>query len=596
MREAFVLLDDSRPHGAGLRVFTHPFAIVTAQTTVEVAPALEALSNAVKQGFFAAGYFAYELGYALEPRLTGLMPEGGQPLLWFGLFESPQHMSGAQAEQWLTSHATGRAYAGPLAYGLDEAGYAQRFAKVRDYIFAGDVYQVNLTFPAPFAFQGDPLALYARLRQGAQTGHAAYVDDGERTILSFSPELFFSVRDGEIFARPMKGTAPRGNDLIDDARIAAALKASEKDRAENLMIVDLIRNDLGRVAKTGTVRVEDLFAVETYPTVHQMVSTVRAQLSPNVSPADLVHALFPCGSITGAPKVRAMEIIHELETTPRGVYCGAVGCFAPDGSADFNVAIRTLTMKDGQGYLGIGGGIVADSSANGEYQECLVKARFFEQGRPPLGLIETLRYDAAQGFARLPLHLDRLARSAAAFGIPFDRTRVEAALSAVVEGAAGPLRVRLQVDEDGSVQPAAQPFTLQEPQSAWRYRISSHPVQSTDVLLRHKTTWRSLYDDERAAANREGCEEVVFLNERGEVAEGSMTNVFIRRDGRLLTPAASCGLLDGCLRRELLDSGGCEEAVLFPSDLDGAEVYFGNSLRGLIRAESFTSGTNPFRP
>jgi len=596
MREAFVLLDDSRPQGFGLRVFTRPSAIVMAQTTVEVAPALEALSNAVKQGFFAAGYFSYELGYALEPRLTGLMPRGGRPLLWFGLFESQQSVSHAEAMRWLAGLATGRAYAGPLASGLDEAGYAERFAKVRDYIFAGDVYQVNLTFPARFAFQGDPLALYARLRQGAQAGHAAYVDDGARTILSFSPELFFSTGDGAISARPMKGTAPRGKDPVDDARIAAALKVSEKDRAENLMIVDLIRNDLGRVAKTGTVRVEDLFAVETYPTVHQMVSTVRAQLSPNTSPADLVRALFPCGSITGAPKVRAMEIIQELETTPRGVYCGAVGCFAPDGSADFNVAIRTLTIKDGQGRLGIGGGIVADSSASGEYQECLVKARFFAQDRPPLGLIETLHYEPERGFARLTLHLDRLAHSAAAFGIPFERARVDAAIAAAVEGAKGPLRVRLQLNEDGSLQPAVQPFRAHDPQSAWRYRISAHPVRSTDVLLRHKTTWRALYDGERADANREGCDEVVFLNERGEVAEGSMTNVFVRRGGRLLTPAASCGLLDGCLRRELLDSGGCEEAVLFPPDLDGAEVYFGNSLRGLIRAEAFRSGTNPFQP
>ena len=321
-------------------------------------------------------------------------------MLWFGLFGSREALAGHEAAAWLESRVQGRAYAGPLRLGEMPEAYARSFARVQDYIAAGDAYQVNLSFPARFAFAGDPLALYARLRGRAQAGHGAFVDDGTRHILSFSPELFFAVENGVLTARPMKGTAPRGADAAQDAQIAACLKGSEKDRAENLMIVDLIRNDVGRVARTGTVKVENLFAVETYPTVHQMVSTVKGELRASTAVDDLVRALFPCGSVTGAPKMRAIEIIRELEKEPRGIYCGAIGSFSPDGSANFNVAIRTLTIEGAEGRLGIGGGIVVDSKSDAEYDECLIKARFFEEGRPPLSLIETLRFDPLGGAVR----------------------------------------------------------------------------------------------------------------------------------------------------------------------------------------------------
>lgn len=259
-----------------------------------VEPALKALAAVREEGLFAAGYFAYELCYALEPSLARLNPaRQTTPVLWFGLFRSREELDGAKASAWLAKHARGRAYAGPLRLGETQDGYAETFARVREYILAGDVYQVNLSFPARFSFAGDPLALYARLRRQAQAGHGAYVNDGVRSILSFSPELFFAVENGAITARPMKGTAPRGSDAQEDARIAAGLKASDKDRAENLMIVDLIRNDIGRLAKTGTVAVEDLFAIETYPTVHQMVSTVRGKLRDGLVPAISCVRFFP---------------------------------------------------------------------------------------------------------------------------------------------------------------------------------------------------------------------------------------------------------------------------------------------------------------
>ena len=607
-----VILDVAGAERRLSHVFEDPAGLVVARAPAEVATALTALREARSRGLHAAGYFSYELGYALESKLMELMPaERGLPLLWFGLFRSRRELDDAGLDALIAKTARGRAYAGPLRFAETRELYRRKFARVQDYIRAGDVYQVNLTFPAHFAFVGDPLALYSRLRRTAQAGHGGYIDDGERALLSFSPELFFRIEAGEIVSRPMKGTAPRGADADEDERLRATLGESAKERAENLMIVDLIRNDLGRIARTGSVRVDELFKVETYPTVHQMVSTIRADLTAHAAPSDIVRALFPCGSVTGAPKIRAMEIIRELEDEPRGVYCGAIGSFAPDGAAAFNVAIRTLTIQGNQGTLGIGGGLVADSTADAEYDECLLKARFFSEGRPPLSLIETLRLDHATGFLRGALHLERLEHSARVLGLPFDLAKINDALTATtsqgslpspLEGEGGAKRrkggasgektrasrVRILLGEDGTVDVATQNFTPQPPDAVWRYAISDHRVASGDLLLQHKTTWRTLNDDERKHWNARGCDEVVFLNECGEIVEASLSNIFAKIGGRLLTPPLSSGALPGCLRRDLIERGECHEAVLTPSDLQSAEtVYLGNSLRGLIRAAPF---------
>ena len=498
-------------------------------------------------------------------------------MLWFGVFGPPQAVTRAELS------AAGRAYAGPLHHEWDEEAYASRFARVHDYIAAGDIYQANLSFRSRFAFAGDPFALYLRLRDRASAPHGAWLDDGARQILSLSPEQFFAIdAHGRIVARPMKGTAPRGSDELSDARAKAALAASAKDRAENLMIVDLLRNDVGRLALIGSVAVKDLFAVETYPTLHTMVSTVTAQLKPATRVEQIVRALFPCGSVTGAPKIRAMEIIRELEESPRDLYCGAIGHFAPDGSAAFNVAIRTITIEDGQGTLGIGGAVVQDSRADAEYAECLLKARYFDAVRQPIGLIETLRFDA--GFVRLDRHLDRMQASAAFLSLPFDRAAALRSLETAVRDASTALRVRLVLDEAGRFEATAVP--LGDAPAHWTYALSPHRVDSRDLLLRHKTTWRDLYESQAAAAAKAfGADEALFLNERGELTEGSRSTIFLRRGGRLVTPARTCGLLDGVLRRELLDNGRAVEAVLTPDDLAAAdEVLLGNSLRGLISA------------
>jgi para-aminobenzoate synthetase/4-amino-4-deoxychorismate lyase len=556
-----VILDDGTR-----RVFSEPEAVITADIPDQVPAALATLQTALDQGRHVAGWLGYELGYALEPRLA--CPDTSGPLLRLGVFGAP----GAEA-----STIQGRAYAGPLRPEWNASDYQRRFARVKDYIAAGDVYQANLSFRARFAFAGEPRALYEQLLLQSGAAHCAYVDmfgKGPR-ILSLSPELFFDLAgDGRITMRPMKGTAPRGGD-DDEAR--AALAASEKDRAENLMIVDMIRNDLSRIAQAGSVEVSGLFEVETYPTLHTMVSTVTAKKRREAGAADILRALFPCGSVTGAPKIRAMEILRELETTPRGAYCGAIGVFAPDGSARFNVAIRTLTVWGDQGELGIGGGVVQDSRAQSEYAECLLKARFFEVARRPLELIETLRWE--DGFSRLPPHLARMESSARVFGLPFDRDAAIGALEKSVARRHGPLRVRLTLNEDGEHEARADDLPFNPPH--WTYAISPQRTDSGDLFLRHKTSWRDLYENE---VKRLGTDEVVFTNERGELTEGARSNIFIARDNILLTPPLDAGVLDGRLRAELIAQGKARESRLMPDDLKG-EVYFGNSLRGLILAK-----------
>lgn len=582
-----VLIDDARPGQESLRRYREPVGVIAAWAPEEVSGALARLEEAVRCGRHAAGYFSYELGYVLEARLASLLPETREvPLLWFGIFESVETLSGAAARAALQSDMTGRSYAGPLTHEWNQEQYTIRYGRVHDYIEAGDIYQANLSFRSRFAFRGDGLALYLALREQSAAAHGAFLVDGARQVLSLSPELFFDLSaDGSLTAKPMKGTAPRGGDDLSDDVARRALAASAKDRAENLMIVDLLRNDLGRIAQVGSVGVKNLFAVETYPTLHTMTSTVTAKAKPRTSVAAIVSALFPCGSVTGAPKIRAMEIIRELEASPRGVYCGAIGYFSPDGSARFNVAIRTLTLQGETGELGIGGGIVQDSRADGEYAECLLKARYFEGARRPLELIETLRWSPQDGFSRLDLHLGRMAASAQAFAMTFDGNKAMDALDGAV-GSAHPLRVRLTLNEAGVF--ACTAVALGPAQTQWRYAVSSLRVSSGDELNHHKVSWRDLFDTEQTRLSRlNGCDEVIFLNEREELAEGARSNIFLQFGDGLVTPPLSAGILNGCLRQALIAEGRCLERVLTLADLARADdVYLGNSLRGLIRATS----------
>lgn len=590
LAEGFVLLDNSTSLEAVSQLFEHPAEIIRADSPEEVDAALAALTSGLARGLHAAGFFSYELGYLLEPRLASLLPERRKmPLLWFGLYTSPRELMGSEVQEWLNQEAIGNPTLGELAHSWDSASYLKRFEQVQNNIKSGDIYQLNLTFKAKFNLQGSPLALYRDLRLKQRVAYAGIVDTGDVTILSASPELFIK-QDGRVIeTRPMKGTAPRAGTLDADSEVRAALSKDVKNRAENLMIVDLMRNDLGRISDPGSVSVTDLFTVETFKTLHQMTSGVRAELKPGTGLVDVLKAIFPPGSITGAPKIRAMELIRELETEPRGVYCGAIGRFSPDGTALLNVAIRTTVIdRKGAGEMGIGSGIVADSDGIKEYAECLLKMKFLTDPVRRFELIETMLHEPEKGIWLRGYHLARLAASAAYFGFVFDASKVHDAIEAAISGNANErLRVRLLLDEDGGVTVTTAPQPAAPADAVMRYVVSDSRLNSTDLFLYHKTTRRELYDREwKHYADTLGADEVIYLNEAGELAEGSRTSIFIARAGKLLTPRLAAGVLPGTLRAALLDEGRAEEARLTIQDLNGAaEIYLGNSVRGLVRAE-----------
>jgi para-aminobenzoate synthetase/4-amino-4-deoxychorismate lyase len=577
--QPFVLLDDARATGAGMaRLYRAPVGIVTASRIDQVVPALERLARAQADGLHAAGYLGYEAGAALEARVPA-PDDGDTPLLWFGLFEGFASIAAGDVAALLPDPAG--AWAGTPEPEISAADYAARFARVRDYIAAGDIYQANLSFRARIPVAGHPLALYARLRAAAAAGWGGAIFTGERWLLSASPELFFTLEDGALTTRPMKGTAARRGDPAEDRAAAAALAADPKERAENLMIVDLLRNDLSRVAEAGSVHVSDLFAVETYPTIHTMTSTVTARLVPERSAINVLGALFPCGSVTGAPKIRAMEIIAEVEPSRRGPYTGSIGWLDPAGNAAFNVVIRTLTMKRGavEADIGLGSAVVADSTASGEWAECLAKGRFVTAGARPFDLIETMAFDPTDGLLLLERHLERMKASADALGFRFDRHDVRNELQAATFRLRAAARVRLLLARSGAVaieiRPA--PAAMEGPVAV---SLTTLPVDPADFRLHHKTTDRDFYRDALASA---GTFEVVFADREGMLTEGSFTNVFVQRDGALLTPPLSRGLLPGILRAQLLDERRAVEADLTADDLAGG-FLIGNALRGLMAA------------
>lgn len=591
MHAPFILLDDARPDGASpARLYESPREAVVARTVDEVLPALERIDTLRGAGLHLAGYLAYEAGLALEPKLAALTPPrvgATGPLVWFGAFESYRELDSGEVPAWLAEQAAGPAQVGPLDPQLSAGGYAKAFAALQDRIAAGDIYQANLTFALAGSYRGDPLALYAAARPAAGAGYGGVVFDGSHWLLSFSPELFFAERDGAALVKPMKGTRPRGRDVAEDAALKAELEASEKDRAENLMIVDLLRNDLSRVAVAGSVKVDHAFAVESYPTVHQMVTTVRAKLTDDTSAVDMLRALFPCGSITGAPKIRAMELIDQTERDARGPYCGAIGRIDAEGDAAFNVAIRTLRLTPGENQrgravLGVGSAIVADSEVLTEWRECLVKGGFVRLAAGGADLIETMRFTPEDGIALLELHLERIKASAAELGFVFDRHAVRNAIQALCFEADAPAKVRLLTSRSGAycLELGELPAPLAGPVAC---AVLPLPVDAGDWRLRHKSSDRHFYEAALAAAQGAGAQEALLIRDDGLLTEGSFTSLFVERDGQLLTPPAALGLLPGVLRRSLLETGRAAEAELTLADLAGG-FLIGNALRGLIPA------------
>ncbi len=607
--EVFAFFETTRARDGEARslLFRRPEAVLRCASTDQAADFFAKAAQWLEKGFYLAGWFAYEFGYLLEPALAGLVWPGPPLVLAeLGVYRQPHiydHSLGrfAGAGPWPTVDQTAQPANGHrlerLRLNLEREAYLDAIARIKAYIAAGDTYQVNYTLKLLFDFAGSPESLYQTLRRNQSVAYGAYLRNGARRILSFSPELFFRKRGGVCTVRPMKGTARRGRTCEEDEQIAAWLGADLKNRSENVMIVDLLRNDLGRIATMGSVRTDRLFEVETYESLHQMTSTISGQLRPGLGLAELFGALFPCGSVTGAPKIRTMEIIRELEKMPRGVYTGAIGYLAPGGDAAFSVPIRTVALDGEKGEMGIGSGVVYDSDPAGEWEECRLKGRFLTEPQPPFLLIETLLRSPADGYWLLDLHLDRLAGAAGFFGYPFSRSAVRERLQAEPWGEppASAQRVRLTLAKDGALEVVAVPcelprrigFVEAEATGALpKIIISAQPVDSQNVFLYHKTSRREWYDDERRQAVAAGFFEVVFVNERGEITEGAITNLFVRKDGRLLTPRVECGLLDGVFRQYLLRESPepVSEAVLTPADLRTAEaIYVGNSVRGLVR-------------
>lgn len=553
--------------------FENPRETIVAWSIGAVVPALEAVERAQRAGAYLVGYVAYDAAPAFDAALK-VRASDELPLLCFGVFDAPAKMEAAPQSGVEVS---------PWQLNVERSEFIEQVESLRAQIRDGVAYQVNYTLRAHAEISGDMLAYFDQLRRAQACDYCAYIELGAHRVLSASPELFFQVREGVITTRPMKGTASRGRWPDEDARIKDRLSRSEKERAENLMIVDLLRNDLSRISEPFGVRVASLFEVERYPTVFQMTSTVEAKLRKSVGLAEIFRALFPCGSVTGAPKVKAMELIHDAEPTPRGIYCGSIGVLSPH-HAVFNVAIRTVVVNvdTQQAVCGLGSGITFDSRAELEFEEVRVKSRFLDEAPQPFELLETLLFDGKDFWLR-DRHLERLSRSAGHFGFPLNLAAVNLALDHWrLNAPASRARVRLLVGGDGSIRIEAVEIETPAPgQDPVVVPFARQPVSQANKFLYHKTTRRDEY--ERQMQDFPDAFDVLLWNDKGEVTEFTRGNVVVEIDGKRCTPPLECGLLGGTFREELLNRGEIEERVLSRVDVLAArKIWFVNSVRGWV--------------
>ncbi|EJL79235.1 aminodeoxychorismate synthase, component I [Variovorax sp. CF313] len=574
------LIDFAQPHGDGasrLRLaFGAPSRVLVARTAGEVRPVLEAIEALAREGRWCVGYLRYEAAVAFDPALA--VHEADGPLAWFGVHDEvlpwPEDSPAMPPVEWQGS--------------LSRESFDQRMQAIHRAIADGELYQLNYTAALNAEFHGDALDWFLALRQAQPGGYSAFIDTGEEQVLSVSPELFFDWHGDRILARPMKGTAPRGTTPAEDAALARRLRTVPKERAENVMIVDLIRNDLSRVAQPFSVRVPRLFHTEALPTVWQMTSDVEALLREGITLADVFGALFPCGSITGAPKVSAMRLIRELEPEARGVYCGAVGVVQPGGHATFNVPIRTVTLRGTEARCGIGSGITADARADAEWEEWRHKRAFLGQAaNPPFELLETLALVGGE-LRDAPAHLARMAAAAAHFGRAWSEAPVTACLDRLkARHATGMWRVRLLLDAQGA--PRAEAFAMEAPPARVQLQLATRAFDEADSdFTRFKTTRRAHY--EAFAPTAAGVFDTLLWNRDGEITECTRGNIALLLDGRWVTPPLHCGLLNGVGRANRLRSGQLAEAVVRVNDLPRVQALaFVNSLRGWLDADLHTA-------
>jgi len=587
--------------------FSGPHKIITAQRLEDVLPALREIDGLIKvNDWYAAGFLSYEAAPAFDSILRVRAPEkthlhlrqvqvSGRrersderssrsadearetefPLLWFGLYPAPRVMtlpkpdSAKETLTWLPS--------------TDRATYNSAIEKIRDYIANGRTYQVNYTMRLGAAFTGDAWDFFLHLAQ-SQNNHAAYIDTGRYVICSASPELFFQLDGDTITCRPMKGTVKRGRTTLEDDEQSQWLKNSEKNRAENVMIVDMVRNDLGRIAEIGSVQVPELFKTERYPTLWQMTSTVTAKTRASLT--EIFTALFPSASITGAPKVSTMRIISELETTPRRIYTGSIGHISPQRKVKFNVAIRTaLIDREAQkAEYGVGGGIVWDSTSADEYAEALLKAHVLTEKQPEFSLLETMLWTPEEGFFLREKHIERMLDSANYFDFPISKEKIEEYLGQISSGFNSPQRVRLLLDRNGKLNLEAAVFELAEHADRLKVGLAKRPIDSGNVFLYHKTTNRDFYESARKDAA--GCDDVLLYNELGELTEFTIGNLVVELGGKLFTPPISCGLLPGTFRAHLLETSQIAERTIRVEELkDCAKIFLVNSVRRWQRVE-----------
>ncbi|XJZ25720.1 aminodeoxychorismate synthase component I [Bacillota bacterium Lsc_1132] len=555
--------------------FQNPLKVIIAHTLEEVLPSFQLIQEAVEQGYYAAGFLSYESAPAFDSAYK-VKPAYSMPLLWFGIFDLPvsQPLSSSgmyTLTEWNPS--------------VSMQDYHQAILKIKESIENGITYQTNYTIRLISQFEGDDVAFFEKLKRVQASNYCAYINTGEHSILSASPELFFHLKDNKLTTRPMKGTIKRGKTVAEDQANASWLYHSEKNRAENVMIVDLLRNDLGMLAEPGSVTVSKLFDIEQYPTVHQMTSTISAQLSEKTPFVDIFKALFPCGSITGAPKISTMQIIENLETSSREVYCGAIGYITPNKEAIFNVPIRTVWIdhQSGEAVYGVGGGITWDSTTEGEYLEILAKAQLLMEDRPEFQLLESLLLDNGKIFL-LEKHLKRLKQSAQYFGYPLDLESIKEKIDYFArQNSSGLFKIRLLAEKDGNTTIEGQPIGQLE--RSLKVMLAPKPVDQNDPFLYHKTTHRETYSTFQQQKPADVFD-VLLWNEDGEITEFTNGNVVVELDGGLWTPSVESGLLAGTFREKLLDMGEIREKTITLSDLKKcSKIWFINSVRKWVEVQ-----------
>lgn len=574
-----VLLESSRrdEFNTAHYLFTDPVEVLRPRSADDIPGLFAKIESALTRRQWIAGYVGYECGYHFEQISADVRHDPELPLMTLCVYDQPLIVPDGILEEPGDEHDFGIESS---HLSLSEVDYCRTIERIKEYIVNGDTYQVNFTDRIEFNHSGDAAGLYRTLRERQHVPFGAYINLGDRQILSFSPELFFRRHGSSITAKPMKGTCKRGRTVQEDRDLAAWLRSDVKNTSENLMIVDLLRNDLGRICMAGSVAVTDLYAVEQLETVLQMTSTVSGTLRNEVGYYEIFRSLFPCGSVTGAPKIRTMQIIRELEKHPRGVYCGSIGYISPSHDAVFSVAIRTLVVSGNRCVMGVGSGIVFDSDSQKEYDECLLKTRFVTEQPPRFELLETILWKESYTF--LDEHLDRMQESADYFGRPFDRAAVLRALHAAEKHFDCRQEYRVRLLAGSRSKPRTEHTVLQRETLPSVIKIADDRTDSSDRFIFHKTTMRPLYDRYRKKAQNESIADFIFLNERNEVTEGTITNIFIEKKQAYYTPPVTAGILNGIYRRRMLSTlRPAQERTLTVYDLRSADaIYLCNSVRG----------------